>query len=256
MSARQSSSVFELYAHEYDLITNAAEREHYHQKEVDELIARFRPDRVLDAGCASGLTAMLFARRGVAAVGLDKSRRMIEVARDKFKLVDLPLEFCRGEFERLPKKMHRSFDLVVCLANSVSGVAGRVALRRTLKNFRAALAPGGHLVVQMLNYAAVKEGRLFPIRATENNGIVYQRFSERRGRRMFVYVTRLDLNEKPPRYEIFRHEFDNYDVDIMNGLYSQSGFIDVRKFSDLYLRKRFSRRTSRDLVIIGRRPAH
>jgi SAM-dependent methyltransferase len=241
MPAKRSASVFEQYAHEYDLITNAKQREQYHQKEVDALIERFSPTRVLDAGCASGLTAMLFARRGVAAVGLDRSQRMIEVARGKFGDTDLPLEFRRGEFERLSKKLHDSFDLVVCLANSVSGVTTLAGLRKTLKNFRAILKPGGHLVVQMLNYAAVKEGALFPIRATENDGIVYQRFSERRGSRVCVYVTRLDLNRKLLDYEVFRHEFDNYDVDTINRLVTQTGFTEVRKFGDLYMKKRFGR---------------
>jgi len=251
---KRSPSVFDLYAHEYDLITNAAQREKYHQKEVDALIARFRPKRVLDAGCASGLTTMLFARRGVTTVGLDKSPRMIETARSKFAGVDLPLEFVKGDFERLPRKMHGRFDLIVCLANSVSGVTSRVGLRRALKNFYSVLRPGGRLVVQMLNYAAVKEGVLFPIRATENNGVVYERFTERRGRRMFVYVTRLDLNERPPRYEVFRHEFDNYDVDLMIRLFTQLGFSPLRRYSDLYLTKRFGKHSSRDLVLVGRRP--
>ena len=254
MAVKRQPSAFEKYAHEYDLITNAAQREKYHRKEVDALIARFRPRSVLDAGCASGLTAMLFARRGVAAVGLDHSRRMIEVAKEKFKNVDLPLEFRWGDFERLPKKLKDNYDLVVCLANSISGVNTLAGLKRSLKNLCAVLKPGGHLVLQMLNYAAVKEDTLFPIKVTENNGIVYERFSERRGSRIYVYVIRLDLNQKPPGYEIFRHEFDNYDVDLMNRMISQAGFIGIRKFGDLYLKKRFGR-SSRDLVIVGRRPS-
>ncbi len=253
MAVKRQLSAFEKYAHEYDLITNATQREKYHQKEVDALIARFRPRSVLDAGCASGLTAMLFARRGVVAVGLDRSRRMIEVAKEKFKNVDLPLEFRWGDFERLPKKLRESFDLVVCLANSIAGVNTLAGLKRSLKNFRAVLKPGGYLVLQMLNHAAVKEDTLFPIKVTENNGIVYERFSERRGSRMYVYVIRLDLNQKPPDYEIFRHEFDNYNVDVMSRGVAQAGFAGIHKFGDLYLKKRFGR-SSRDLIIIGRRP--
>jgi len=253
MATKRQSSAFEKYAHEYDLITNAVQREKYHQKEVDALIARFHPRSILDAGCASGLTAMLFGRRGVAAVGLDRSRRMIKVAKEKFKNVDLPLEFRWGDFERLPKKLHEKFDLVVCLANSISGVNTLTGLKRSLKNFRAVLKPGGHLVLQMLNYAAVKEDTLFPIKVTENNGIVYERFSERRGSRIYVYVIRLDLNQKPPGYEIFRHESDNYNVDVVSRGVAQAGFAGIHKFGDLYLKKRFGR-SSRDLVIIGRRP--
>ena len=34
MASKKNISVFEKYAHEYDLITNAAQREKYHRKEV------------------------------------------------------------------------------------------------------------------------------------------------------------------------------------------------------------------------------
>lgn len=253
MAKKKQLSVFEKYAHEYDLITNAAQREIYHKKEIDALIARFKPGSVLDAGCASGLTAMLFASRGVDAVGLDCSRRMIQVARDKFDSANLPLSFRTGNFERLPQTLHAKFDLVVCLANSISGVSSVAGLRQTLKNFHAVLKPGGWLVLQMLNYSSMKEGTLFPIRATSNDGIIYERFSERRGKRLCVYVSRLDLNKSPQQFEVFRHEFDNYDVALINRLVAQAGFKATRKFSDLYLKKRFTR-SSRDLVLIGQRP--
>ncbi|MDH4035612.1 MAG: methyltransferase domain-containing protein, partial [candidate division Zixibacteria bacterium] len=163
MAGRKQPSVFEKYAHEYDLITNAVERVNYHQKEVDALITRFAPATVLDAGCANGLTSELLARRGVNTVGLDCSRRMIQAAREKCDSKNLPLSFRVGNFERLPKSMHSEFDLVVCLANSISGVSSVAGVRKTLKNFYAVLKPGGWLVMQMLNYSSMKEGTLFPI---------------------------------------------------------------------------------------------
>lgn len=252
MATKKQPSVFEKYAHEYDLITNAAQRESYHQKEIDAIIARFKPSTVLDAGCASGLTAMLFARRGVTAVGLDCSRRMIQVAREKYDSKKLPLSFRVGNFERLPKNMHTNFDLVVCLANSISGVSSVAGVRETLKNFRSVLKPGGWLVLQMLNYSSMKEGTLFPIRATANDGIIYERFSERRGKRLSVYVSRLDLKKSPHQFEVFRHDFDNYDPTVVHRSMTQAGFHRVSKFSDLYLKKRFNQ-SSRDLVLIGRR---
>ncbi len=253
MARKKPISVFEKYAHEYDLITNAAQRESYHAKEVEALISRFKPTKVLDAGCASGLTAMLFARRGVTAVGLDCSKRMIEVARDKFKSEKLPLEFRVGYFERIPRQMRSQFDLVVCLANSISGVASLADVRLALKNFHSVLRPGGRLVLQMLNYSSIKEGELFPIRATENNGIVYERFSERRGRKLCVYVSRLDLNSRPQQFEVFRHEFDNYEVDKISSLVARTGFNNIKRYGDLYLKERFSK-SARDLVLVGQRP--
>ncbi|MFQ5500056.1 MAG: hypothetical protein ACE5FH_10340, partial [Candidatus Zixiibacteriota bacterium] len=105
------------------------------------------------------------------------------------------------------------FDLVVCLANGISGVGTMSNLHRSTSCFYNALRPGGYFVLQMLNYRAVKEGTLFPIKATENKGIVYERFSERRGNRLAVYVTRLDLNDPARPLQVFRHEFSNFEPD-------------------------------------------
>ncbi len=123
MPAKTSDrSVFDIYAHEYDLITNAAEREKYHKKEVAAIIKRFKPETALDAGCATGLTSTLLAEIGIATVGLDSSEAMIKVATKKAKGQKLPLEYRLGRFENLPTSMTKRFDLVVCLANSISGV--------------------------------------------------------------------------------------------------------------------------------------
>jgi len=247
-SMKKQKSVFEVYAHEYDLITNAAQREAYHAKEVQAIIDRFKPDNVLDAGCATGLTAMLFARQGVEAVGLDRSRPIIKQAKKTRGDVKLPLNFQYGSFESLPKRMFHKFDLVVCLANSISGVATVSDLRKVMKNFRAVLRPGGHLVLQMLNYDAITPDSLMTIKATRNDDIVYERFSERKGRSLFVYVTRADFGQTPPRFEVFRHQFDNYTPEQVLRCIKGAGFVRPRRFANLYMNTRFTRK-GRDLVI-------
>jgi len=139
------------------------------------------------------------------------------------------------------------------MANSISGVGSTANLRRSLANFRQVLKPGGTVVLQMLNYVAIKEGELLPIKATENNGVIYERFSERRGSSLYVYVTRFDLKQRPPKYEIFRHEFDNFTVEQMLRAFELTGFDKIRKYGDVFLSKRFSK-SSRDLVITAQRP--
>lgn len=247
-------SVFDIYAHEYDLITNAAAREAYHAKEVGALIERFQPTGVLDAGCASGLTSILFARQGIKTVGLDKSAKMIQVAREKTATMNLPLAFRQGNFIKLPKTLHAGFDLVVCLANSISGLETRRDLKTAFVNFGRVLRPDGTLVVQALNYQAIKEGELFPIKATENDGIVYVRYARRRGRTQEIHVVRLDMNQTPPEFEPFCHEFDNFTaVEVIRAAES-AGLGQIRKYANLYLSKRFGK-TSRDLVLTARKGA-
>ncbi len=244
-----AKSVFEVYAREYDLMTNAAAREKYHQKEVQSLIDRFQPRSVLDAGCASGLTALLFARQGIETVGLDHSRAMIEVAKETRGGEELPLSFRTGSFEKLPKTLTGRFDLVVCLANSISGLDSMADLRIALKGFLRVIRPGGTLVVQALNYASIKEGEIFPIKATNNDGIIYTRYSRRIGKRLEIHVTRLDANKEPIQFEPFCHEFDNFTVDQVVKAADTAGFAGVSKFADLYLKKIYSK-SCRDLVLV------
>ncbi len=248
MKKKSDVSVFEKYAHEYDLITNADQRVKYHAKEVNAIIKMFKPESVLDAGCATGLTSMLFAKEGIKTVGLDRSRKMLAVAKGKYQDSGYPLTFSYGEFEKLSKKFHNKFDLVVCLANSISGVHTEAELWKTFSNFNSVLKPGGHLVLQMLNYVTLEEGKLFPIKATNNNGLVYVRYSERHRKKFFVYVVRIDTNQTPPAFEVFRHDFDNFSVSEVTRVLKSCKFSKAQKYSDLLLTKKYTK-TSRDLII-------
>ena len=246
----KARSLFDVYAHEYDLLTAAAAREPHHDKEVAALVERFAPKSVLDAGCATGLTSMLFARRGISTVGYDRSRSMIDQARKKYGESGYDLEFKVGDFQRIPKAMHGKFDLVVCLANSIAGLETRAALQRGLKNFHDVLVPGGALVIQMLNFGAIKEGQLFPIKATVNEGVIWERFYERRRSTYILYATRLDTNATPPSLEVFRHHFDNFTRDEVIKALKFSRFRSLECYSDLRLVSPFDKK-KRDLVIVA-----
>ena len=247
-------SFFDVYAHEYDLMTDARSREKMHDKEVRAIIEKFAPGKVLDAGCATGLTSMLFARRGVETVGLDRSRKMLEQAQEKFREKDYPLTFKFGHFEKIPKSLLRKFDLVVCLANSISGVGTLAGLNRSLRNFHEALRPGGTLLLQLLNYRALKDGELKPVKVTENGGIVHARMTERRGKSFCLYVVRIDLNQTPPRMESFRSDFDNFtEKQIWEGL-KKARFTRLHKYGNLLMDKKYTK-TSRDLIISAVKPS-
>lgn len=246
----KTQSVFEKYAQEYDILTNAAARIKPHREEVQALIDRFRPGRVLDAGCAVGLTASLFAEQGVKAVGLDRSRSMIVEARKKYAGTRLPLSFRTGSFERLPHSLDDRFDLVVCLANSISGVGTLANLKLSFAGFFRMLRPAGALVLQSLNLAALRDGEVLPVKATQEGQIGYLRFARRRNDRYELTVVRIDMTTSPFQFEVFSHEFDSFSVDQLARALRQTGFGRIQRYGDLAMTKPFGTK-SRDIVLVG-----
>lgn len=243
----KQKSFFEIYANEYDILTNAKQRKIAHRKEIDAIVSKFQPTSVLDAGCATGLAAMLFAVSGCSTVGIDRSRPMIKLAKSNYGNKK-NLKFQGASFEKLPKAMYQKFDLVVCLANSISGVGTLSNLYKSFQNFYKVLKPGGTIVLQMLNYISIKDGEILPIKATRSGDIVYQRYSERKGNRLYIYINRLDLSKKPLKYEMFRHEFDNFSPNEVAATLKKAKFSKIKKYNDLFIERPFSK-TSKDLVL-------
>ena len=248
----KSESFFDKYAAEYDWLTNAEGRVEGHRREVNALIDRFHPCRVLDAGCATGMTTSLFASQGIETVGLDRSRDMLKTAREKFSSLDLPLNFRQGSFESLPKSLGGSFDLVVCLANSIVGVESQSNLRKSLAGFMRVLKPGGHLVLQALNIKSLSDRSIRQVKTAQHDGIIYSRFLERAGSRSVLHIVRIDTRETPPHAELFRHESVSFTRELLVSCLNRSGFSNIRSFADLTMKQRFSL-TARDIVLAAQR---
>lgn len=250
----KQESVFEKYAHEYGLLTNEKARRVNHLKEVRAIIDKCHPTSVLDAGCAIGLTASLFAGEGVTAVGLDRSRRMISEAKKQYGGTKLPLSFRGGSFEKLPKALDGKFDLVVCLANSISGVGTKDLLNQSLRNFKRVLRPGGTLVLQALNYASMTEGDIFPIKATQQGKVGYLRFARRRGSKLELVIIRLDFSTKPFGFEPFTHEFDPFTPTVLQEAVRKSGFGRIARYGNLLMSAPYGKK-SRDLILTATKPS-
>ena len=124
-------------------------------------LLRAAPDpSVLDLGCGTGEHVAWFARQGARAVGLDRSASMIESARD---------HEARGEGrfvlgDALEAEMHLAgeapFGLALCLGNMLPHLQEDADLARFLAGARALLAPGGCLLVQILNYGRILAGKV------------------------------------------------------------------------------------------------
>ncbi len=115
-----------------------------------------KPVRVLDAACGTGQHAVALAQNGLSAAGADFSAGMIAQARGNAAAGDVPVYFEQAKFGEMARTFGESSqDAILCLGNSLPHLLTLQDLERSLADFAACLRPGGLLLAQIRNFAAV-----------------------------------------------------------------------------------------------------
>jgi ubiquinone/menaquinone biosynthesis C-methylase UbiE len=99
-------------------------------------------ERALDLATGTGNAALLVARRGASATGVDAAQRLLEVGRERAARERLEVEFLLGDLLEPPVPA-RAFELVL----SNFGVIFAADPARALDAIAKALAPGGRVLL-------------------------------------------------------------------------------------------------------------
>lgn len=99
--------------------------------------------RLLDAGCGTGRSSILFADRGYQVTGFDISASMIDIARDRH--ADTGIDFHVHDI-RDPAPGQGPYDVVLCMSDIVNYLVDPADLAAAFTRLSAAMAPGGVLV--------------------------------------------------------------------------------------------------------------
>jgi SAM-dependent methyltransferase len=104
-------------------------------------------DRLLDVACGAGLSLELAALRGATCAGIDASRRLVAIARDRSPMADIQV----GDMHAMPWA-DESFDVVT----SFRGIWGTTPA--ALAEVFRVLAPGGRLGLTVWGHIKASEG--------------------------------------------------------------------------------------------------
>lgn len=142
-------TVFEKYSAYYDLLYKdkdyAGEAEY-----VNDLIRKCFPcaQNILDLGCGTGRHDEFLARKGFKVHGVDRSIRMIELAREmkarSESFVAESLDFTVGDIQEV--RLGEKFDIVISLFHVLSYQTTNDDLRRTFESVNDHLVPGGFFI--------------------------------------------------------------------------------------------------------------
>ncbi len=104
----------------------------------------FRPKTVLDLACGTGNMAIRLAKRGYKVTGVDSSKDMLDVARDKAAREGLCLSFVQQDMRYLESE--KQFDAAVCLFDSLNYLLEPEDVKSCFRAVYKSLKPGGHFV--------------------------------------------------------------------------------------------------------------
>lgn len=147
-------TIYESYAPIYDAIGQGAFAEELTGHILAALPAP--PRRALDLACGSGAAGLRIAEAGARVVGVDRSEPMLQIARARARDRGLQARWVNADIRRLRYSpaargaiRPASFDLAVCLYDSLNYLGRPEDLAAVCASAARALRPGGRFVFDL-----------------------------------------------------------------------------------------------------------
>lgn len=121
-----------------------AERDRREVSRLIELLGLPAASRILDVPCGQGRHAHLLAEAGFDVDGLDYSRQLLAVARERG--AGMNLRYRRGDMREMPARWTRRFDAVVNLFTSFGFFTHPAEDVRVIRELARVLKRGGMLI--------------------------------------------------------------------------------------------------------------
>lgn len=133
--------------------------------------------RILDLGCGTGNKTELLAGPDRRIVGLDLDPAMIELAQKNHSRPGL--EYQVGDLTAFGRDFPpASFEALLCLGNTLPHLIELGQLRRFMDQVAATLAPGGDLIIQIINYDHILDDQVRELPLIETEAVVFRRYYE------------------------------------------------------------------------------
>jgi SAM-dependent methyltransferase len=136
----------DFYSEIHDKLYNTESRS---EKEAVEIIGATLPDKThsvfLDIGCGTGCLVDALKRRGYNAVGVDKSKAMIETGKERH--ADAKDAIQPGDVMDPMLFERATFSHILCMDRTIYEIQDKIAFFRNCKHW---LQPGGYLILHLV----------------------------------------------------------------------------------------------------------
>lgn len=183
-------------AADFDRLTRFDDRIERERPIFEALLKEHGWRKVVDAGCGSGLHAVLLAQLGVEVVGIDISEAMLERAKENASRYGVTVKFVQSDLAAA--ELQGQYDAVISLGNTFALLLGADTLESVLHRFHSWLRPGGNLLVQMLNFERILGKRRRLIAANEVDDTIFVRYYDFSGPLLRFNLLRLRDGDSDP----------------------------------------------------------
>ena len=100
--------------------------------------------KILDVGCGTGVLSAKLAEIGGEVTGIDLSAEMLQMAKERAELLQLPMTFIQQPMQELAG--HQQMDVAVISIDSLNYLMEKSEVKETFNRIYEALKPGGILL--------------------------------------------------------------------------------------------------------------
>ncbi|MCY1722865.1 class I SAM-dependent methyltransferase [Prolixibacteraceae bacterium Z1-6] len=139
------------------------------QKFVQACVGNLDQKQILDIGCATGELAFHLAGSGATVAGIDLNEDLLNQAIQN--KIHPKLQFRQGNMLELATDFRKEqFDAVLCFGNTLVHLQSEEGVEHMLNGVNNVLKPGGHFLLQILNYDYILGEKVseLPLIETEN----------------------------------------------------------------------------------------
>lgn len=114
------------------------------------------PKKVLDLACGTAEFALRLSFFGHQVTGVDLSKEMVEVAKEKVAAAEIDLPIIEQDMSKLALK--QTFDVVTCFCDSLNYLETEQALEATIQAVSAHLEPNGLFLFDVHSVFKIEQG--------------------------------------------------------------------------------------------------
>ncbi len=239
---------YDAIADQYDEMTNLFQRQDQIEEFLQKITAKWQIHSALDVACGTGFYTIKLAQMGMEAVGTDYSSGMIEKAKKLARQMGADPRWLEAPMQDIAGRLDRTFDLILCLGNSIVHLLDPAELKTTIRGFAQLMRPAGVLLIHLLNYPRIVREKERIVAISRSGNTQFIRFYDFLPDSIQFNLLKIDWDGQNCRHELVSTPLFPYAPDDIVKVLDEFKFTKINLFAD-YKFRAFDREKSQSVLI-------